>query len=152
MVSVEIVPATLAHVQIIGETMNDEDRDEIEAAGLVPRRALWRGWKNSIMRYTALVDNVPAAIWGVEGSVMGGVGVVWFITAKKAREVSPHRFRSIYVGEVRKMLEIYDTLVNCVAVEYDGAVRMLKIAGFNLDEPQPLGRLRRMYSKFSKEA
>ncbi len=152
MTNITIVEATLDHVQQIGRTLNDEDRAEIENAGLVPHRDLWRGWKRSLIRYAAFVDNELAAVWGVTGSIMGGIGIVWFVTSRKAREISPHKFRSIYVSEVRKMLEIYPVLCNYVSADYDGAVRMLKVAGFNLEEPVPLGKIRRLYRKFIKEA
>ncbi len=152
MAEIEIIPATLAHMQEIGRIMNDEDRREIEDAGLKSHRALWRGWKNSLMRYTAIVDGQIAACWGVEGGMMGGVGVPWLVTSRKAREISPHIFARIYRAEVRKMLEMYDTLVNYVDARYDGAVRMLQVAGFSVDEPKPLYKLRRMYRRFMKEA
>lgn len=152
MSKIEIVPATLEHVQALGQCMNDEDMQEAVAGGLVPRRALWRGWKQSLIRYAALVDGEIAAMWGVSGSIMGGIGVPWLVTARAARKVSPHEFRKIYVNEVRKMLEIYPVLVNYVDARYDGAVRMLKISGFNLDEPAPLGKFRRMFRKFMLEA
>ena len=152
MTSIEIVEATLEHVQIIGESMNHEDRIELLEAGLVPHRAVWRGWKQSIIRRSALVDGELAAIWGVTGGVMGGVGIVWLITSPKAREVSPHRFAAIYRQEVRNMLEIFPILCNCVDDRYIGAKRMLRIAGFRLEEPKPLGKFRRMFRKFSKVA
>lgn len=152
MVDIAIVEATLEHVQTIGQNMNYEDRREIEAAGISAHRALWRGWKNSLMRYAAIVDGQCAAVWGVEGSMMGSVGIPWLVTSAKAREVSPHIFAQIYRHEVRKMLEMYPVLVNYVDARYDGAVRMLKVAGFCIDEPAPLGKLRRMYRRFMKEA
>jgi hypothetical protein len=152
MTSIEIVPATLEHIQTMGETMNHEDRLEFLAAGLIPHRDLWKGWKRSIIRRSAIVDGELAAIWGVMGSLMGDVGTVWLITSPKARETSPHKFAAIYKEEVRKMLEIYPVLCNMVDDRYIGAKRMLRIAGFKMDEPQPIGKFNRMFRKFTRIA
>lgn len=149
---IEIVPATLAHVQAMGGFMNAEDRDEIECLGVKAHRALWRGWKNSNFRHSALVDGELAAMWGVAGSMMGDVGTPWLVTAQKAREVSAHEFAKIYRAEARKMLELYPVLVNYVDNRYTGAVRMLKISGFRLDEPIPLGKFKRLFRRFYLEA
>lgn len=152
MTHIEIVEAELHHVQTMGENMNHEDRLEFLAAGLVPHRDLWRGWKRSIVRRAAIVDGELGAIWGVTGGIMGGIGIIWMVTAPKVREISSHRFAAIYKKEVSNLLEIYPILCNYVDNRYIGAKRMLRIAGFKLEEPVPLGKFNRMFRRFRKEA
>lgn len=150
---VEILPATMAHVQELGLHMNVEDREEAEAMGLKAHRALWRSWKSSTLRTAALVDGEVAAIWGVIGSFIGMTGLAWFVTGPKAREVSPLYFAQLYRREVRKMLEIFPRLENrTVDSTYNGAVKMLQIAGFKPGEAYPVGPEGRLYRLFYKEA
>lgn len=150
--NIGIIPSTLDHVNQMGLVMNDEDRAEHEAVGVKAHRSLWRGYKNSLIRNTIMIDEEVAAMYGVCGSLMGNIGIVWLVTGKKAREISPHRFARIYKQEVAKMLEVYPILCNYVDDRYIGAKKMLRIAGFNVGEPMPLGKFKHMFCKFSKEA
>lgn len=149
---IEIIPATLAHVQELALKVNAEDAEEAVALGLKPHRALWRGWKNSILRRVALVDGEVSALWGCSGKLMGYVGCPWLVTSRKAREVSPHEFARIYRAEVREMLGLFPKLVNFVDDRYDAAKKMLRISGFTLDEPAPIGKLKRLFRRFHREA
>lgn len=150
--NINIIPATLSHVQELALTMNTEDRDEYESVGRTAHKVLWRSWKNSMFRSTALVDGEVAACWGVSGSMLGLVGVPWLCTGRKAREISPLVFSRIYRTEARKMFDAYPVLENWCDNRYVGAIRMLKIAGFSLDEPQEFGKLKRMFRRFWRVA
>lgn len=152
MQKIKIIPATLSHVQEIARTMNAEDRLEIESIGLKAHRVLWRSWNSSIIRKTGLLDGEVAACWGCAGSLMGIVGTPWFITAKKAREVDPVIFAKLYRREVREMLKIFAVLENYVDSSYIGAVKMLKLTGFHLDEPIEVGKMKRLYQRYWKTA
>lgn len=152
---IEIINATPAHVQELGRVMNIEDREEVEYLGLPAHRALWRGWKNSIVHRTALADGEIVGMWGVSGNFMGLKGVVWLVTGKKVRELSAFALVELarqYRVEVQDMLTIFPVLENNVDCSYLGAMQMLKIAGFTIDDPKPVGHLRRLYSRFWREA
>lgn len=150
---VEVVPATLSHIQQLGLCMNTEDREEAEALGLKSNRALWRSWKMSIIRKTGLVDGEVAAIWGVIGSFIGYTGLAWFVTGPRARDISPLSFALLYRREMRKMLEVFPRLENrTVDASYEQAVKMLKLAGFSQGTPTQSGLDGRMYYLYYKEA
>lgn len=149
---IEIIPATLLHVQELGRTMNEEHVLEYDGIGLKSHRALWRSWSKSIIRKTAIVDGEVAACWGCHGSFMGLLGRPWLVTSKVARNVNPHEFTRIYRREVREMLLIWPVLENFVDNSYIGAVKLLKLSGFSLDEPIPIGKLKRMYRRFYRVA
>lgn len=152
MENIQIIEATMVHVQRLGLTMNREDREEAEAMGLKAHRALWRSWKYSCLRRAAIIDQEVAAIWGVRGTFLGGTGLVWLVTAPRAREVSPHIFARIYRQEVRKMLEIFPRLENRVDETYKGAVKMLRLSGFQFGDTQARGPSGRIFRLFYKEA
>ena len=104
---IEIIQATLSHVQELSMTMNREDRDEVEGLYLKAHRVLWRGWKNSVIRKTLMIDGEVGAIWGVTGSPLALIGHPWMLTSKKVRGMSPHTFAKLYKSEVRGLLEVF---------------------------------------------
>lgn len=149
---IEIISANLSHVQELGRTMNREHILEYEGIGQKSHRALWRSWKRAVIRKTAIVDGEVGAIWGVGGSFIGLIGYPFLVTSPKAREVNPHEFASIYRTEVRKMLELFPILENWVDNTYIGAIKLLKLSEFSLDEPIPIGKMKRLYRRFYKVA
>lgn len=148
----EIVTATLAHVQELGKNMNAEDIAELKALGMKPHRALWRSWKVSMVRKALIVDGEVAAIWGVVGGILGASGAVWLLTGPKLREMQPITVARIYRNEVIELLETYQVIENLVDCGYIGAIRMLKIAGFSFDDPMPIGKFKSSFIRFYKAA
>lgn len=88
--------------------------------------------------------------WGTSGSMMGRVGMPWFITGKKAREIPPIIFARMYLSEAKKTLDIFPVLENWVDSRYDGAIRLLKLAGFHIDEPKHIGKSTVSFCRFHK--
>ena len=145
---ITITEATSAHIREINNTLRDADRREIESYGFPSCKALWRSYKGSIMRRTAMVDGEVAAMWGCGGVPMGKVGHPWLLTSYASEKVSPLRFARVYQKEVLNMLNIFPILVNWVDAEYDKAIRLLDVIGFTVHEPEPLGLNNRMFCKF----
>ncbi len=143
---VVIVPATPAHIRELRETIRDGDRREIEAFGFTCAKGLWQSYKNGLMNKTGLIDGKVAAVWGVGGVYMGEIGQPWLLTSREVYKISPLKFARIYQKEVIKMLELFPTLMNYVAADYPEAVRLLSIVGFNLGEPEKIGK--GVYRKF----
>lgn len=149
MVEVHIVDTTPEHVREIAKSLRPEDRQEIEAFGFPTNKALWRSYKSSILRKTALIDGKVAAIWGVGGTPLGnGEGCPWLMTSPLVEKVSPLRFARVYQEEVLKMLEIFPHLVNYVDSQYTKAIRLLDIIGFRIGEPEPVGPKGGLFRKF----
>ncbi len=149
---VQIIDTTPEHIRTLGVNLRSGDREEIEAYGFPTSKALWRSYKNSILRKTALVDGEVAACWGVGGVLMGGVGQPFLMTTSAAERVSPLRFVRIYQEEVLKMLQLFPVLVNWVDPMYTKAMRLLDIIGFEISAPEPLGLLGKPFCKFEMRA
>lgn len=145
---VVIFPSTLAHVRELGDKLRSGDRKELEIHGDPMRGVLWKTFKGSFLRKTAFVDGELAAMWGVGGAPLGAMGRPWLLTAEAVYKVSPLFFARTYQREVLQMLKIFPVLVNWVDAEYNQAVRLLDIVGFNLSEPEPYGPNGAMFRKF----
>lgn len=149
---VEIVDTCARHVRELGVVLRAADRQEIEVYGFPTNKALWRSFKGSIMRRTALIDGDVAAIWGVGGAPLSETGQPFLMTSDAVEKVSPLRFVRIYQNEVLKMLQLFPHLVNYVDAAYTKAVRLLDIIGFTLGDPEPVGPHGAMFRKFEMRA
>ncbi len=146
---INIVPTTVEHIDYILETLRPEDVKEIESVGVSPEKALYHSHRNAIWSRTALVDDKPAAIWGLAGTVLNDYSVPFLSTGTEVYKISPLTFARIYKQELETMKQFSTRLENYVDASYTGAVRMLKIAGFSLDEPIKVGTGE--YQKFHME-
>lgn len=148
---VQIVPATKAHIQELIKTLREDDRREIEDhGGFTCAKGLWRSYRRGFMNQTAMVDGEVAAIWGVGGELLSDIGQPWLLTSHAIEKVSPLRFAKTYAREVRRMLAMFPVLINYVAADYEKAIRLLRIAGFEISAPERFGN--GMYRKFEKRA
>ena len=132
----------------LGNVMNSEDRAEAEAMGLDARKLLWRSYKKSLIRKTIFVEGKIAAMFGCAGVIMGLVGHPYLVTASAARTVSPLVFARIYRKEARKMLEIFPVLENYADSRYHGAIKILKLSGFRVGEPQRVFGMDVLFQKY----
>ena len=130
---ITIVPSTLKHVRELSETMREADKNEMSRLGVAPHKALFYSFKFSILRRTALIDGKVAAMWGVYGVPTGITGQPYLLTSPVSETVSPLKFAKIYMNEVNQMKKLFPVLQNYVDASYTGAVRMLKLAGFELE-------------------
>lgn len=145
---IKIVDTTPAHVRTLAQTLRPQDRHEIEVYGFPTNKALWRSFKGSILRRTALIDGEVAAIWGVGGVPLSNEGQPFLMTSDAVDRISPLRFVRIYQNEVLKMLQLFPRLVNYVDAAYDKAVRLLDIVGFRIGDPEPIGPNGALFRKF----
>lgn len=139
-----IEPATREHVLTIGAKLRAEDRAEIAGLGGSVRKALWRGFRNSIWCRVATFDGELAAIWGLCVGMHPGLGplcskaVPWLLTTD-AVERLPVTFIRHARREVASMRTLYPVLENHVAADYRRAVKFLGLLGFTVDAPAPIG-------------
>lgn len=130
---IEIVDTIISHVRQLRETMRTADKQEIIAAGFDPARISIFTYKNACWRRTGLVNGEPAAMWGVRGNLLGLVGQPYLLTNEKVHLISPLKFAKIYIQEVKEMKKLFPVLENYVDASYEGACRMLELAGFKLE-------------------
>jgi hypothetical protein len=142
-----ILPTTKAHLGVLAEKLRAGDAAEIEAAGISPRRALWRSWRNSVLASTMVVDGEIAAVGGVGGCPLGRVGELWLLTAPPI-ERAKIAFLAEARSAVRVMLTIFPELRGRVSADYHKAVRLLEVLGFTVGEPFAFGPSRTLFREY----
>lgn len=147
---IEIVRTTPQHLRELAPKLRAEDEAEILAFGLTLEKALWRSYKSSVMRKTALIDGEVAAVWGVCGHFLGTVGAAWLLTGSAVDKVSPLKFTRIYQQEVKEMLHLFPKLSNIVDADHSAALRLLDIVGFTLGEPKIMGSKGKLFVRFER--
>lgn len=149
--NLEIIIATTEHVRQLSHNLREKDKKEAERLGLEPHKGLFISYRQSLFRKSAVLNGEVIAMWGIAGTVFSSVGQPWLITGHGISKISPIKFARLYKNQVEEMKPYFDILSNYVDAEYEGAVRMLKIAGFTLSEPFPLGPQKALFRMFSME-
>lgn len=142
----------MRHAKDLSETLREGDKEEARALGHDPKKATFFAFRHGVLRKTALVNGRVAAMWGVCGSFLGLSGQPYLITGNECDNVSPHAFAKIYRKEVLLMQEAFPVLENYVDYRYEGAIRMLRLAGFRVTGPYPMEPHGMMFLKFRREA
>jgi len=106
--------------------------------GVSPLQALRRAFRGAIIRRTAIIDEQIAAMWGLEGTMLGNIGYPWMLTAPPIEKIPVAFVREARKG-VWEMLQIKNRLEGYVAADYTCACRFLEVLGFELGKPQPKG-------------
>lgn len=132
---IEMVAASPAHARRIANAMGHWDRVECEAGGRSPIAALRLSLAGSVMAWTALVDRVPVAMWGVVPlSEIDGLGTPWMLGTDEARR-HPRAFFEGGARTVPEMLSRFRRLENMVATGNKPAIRLLARWGFVVGGP-----------------
>jgi len=145
--------ATREDVLAFQTCLRPQDVAEIAGLGITVRKALWRGYRNSVRCRVAYIDGEPAAIWGVCVNLHPGQGplsnqgVPWLHTTA-AIERMPVTFVRQARREIAEMRKLYPHLENHVAADYSRAVRFIRLLGFTVDPPKPVGLSGAMYCRF----
>lgn len=100
----EAVPASVLHVKPIAADLRSALCSSIAASGGHPRAALRRALGNSIYARTALLDGVPAAMWGMSGTLMSDRASAWLALTETAL-----RHPVLIMREARRELAIMAT-------------------------------------------
>lgn len=143
----EIVPATHEHTRML--VMREDDRLEMEAAGLGPKKALWRSLQRSLIAKTAFVDGEIAAMWGCGGSISTGIGNPWLMTTEVVERFPVMLIKNVR-REVAEMLGAFRKLKGIVPVRYSRACRLLEATGFSLGNPFPFGPYGALFQEYEK--
>lgn len=139
-----IVPAEVEHVYLLADKLRARDAKEIRDCGIKPRRALYRAFRNSVMCKTAFVGTDIAAMWGLCVGLRPGVsplsdlGVPWLHTSDAVERV-PVSFVKVAKAELALMRANRRRLESFVAADYPQAIRLLRVLGFTVEKPAPIG-------------
>lgn len=132
---IEIIPSVFSHAYDLSLTLREKDKQEIEAFGMNPRRTLFNCFRKSCYRKTGLINGNVAAMWGVFGTPLSSDGQPWLLTGTLVETISPLRFAKIYRKEVHLMSQMFPVLENYVDSNYEEAIKMLKLASFEVTDP-----------------
>ena len=144
-----IVPMQPKDSVTLASSLRDEDRREIESAGINPVAGVDMSYTGGLGNMAAWLDGDLVACWGCGGVYMGSVGRPWFLTTPTIKRLPPTLVARIYRHEVEKMQQLFPRLENWVDATYASAVRLLKMTGFTVDAPVAIGH--GMYSRFWRE-
>lgn len=139
MVEYSIVPAEPQHLRQLCAALRAEDRYELTCLGFKPMVALRRSFRGALFRRTAFVDGAIAAMWGVQGCALGGVGQPWLLTTEAIERAPGSAFLREARREIAAMLDVYDRLENFVVADYARAWRFMQLLGFSVSMPVPYG-------------
>lgn len=129
MATVDIVPATLAHAEAMAGNLRAGDAREVDLAGLTQHEALADGVRRSAWSSAALVDGVPAAMWGlIVPDMLGGVAHPWLLTTPA---VERHRKRLVReaLKQWGEMRAAFPRLSGLIDPAYPQAVRLVERLG-----------------------
>lgn len=146
---IQLVDATPDLIIKLKDNLREADRREITNFGVSPAKGVWRSFKGGLMNTIALVDGEVAAGWGVSGVLLSGTAAPWLLTTPVCLKVSPLTFARIYKDQVQRFHEVFHRLENYVDSSYTQAIKMLRIAGFEVDPPEQIGK--GVFCRFHKE-
>lgn len=152
---VEIVDAEIEHVYLLVDRLRPKDLKEIQRLGIKPKRALYRAFKNSLMCRSAFVDGQIAAMWGIGVALRPGLsplsdlGTPWLHTSDAVERI-PLFFVRRAKAEVAAMLAIKKRLESWVDADYAEAVKFIRMLGFVVETPAPIGADGAMFSRFHR--
>lgn len=135
MTTLTIVPAIYEHIAPIAILMRDADRAEVEAMGTTPWEALETSLAKSAQTWTLLIDDEPAAMFGVgDLNILARKGSPWLLgTDAIDRNRASFAKRSVFWRD--QLLARYDILTNIIHAENAASIRWLRWLGFSFSEP-----------------
>lgn len=134
--SVQIIPARPEHIEPIARRMRQADRDEVFAAsGKTATEALEYSLEKSAHSWTAIVDGVPEAMFGVgDLNILAGVGAPWLL-GTDAVEENVKLFLRLSRDFKAQLLSRYPVLRNFVDDRNTASVRWLRWLGASMSDP-----------------
>jgi len=129
-----IIPALPVHVGIIAGQLTSEERERFKGYGRDARRVIRDFFRRSSYRRTALLDDRPAALWGITGTLIEPSGILWLRLSSTARK----RVRLVIKEgreELWRILQIRREIVCYLHEEDIVAQRFAEFFGFELAAP-----------------
>lgn len=131
MTEIVIRACRAADIAVMARTLRDDDRAEIEDAGLPVKHFLFRLYVDSLYRRAALVDGEIAAIWGDCAPLLSTEGHVWLLTAPPIERIPLTFFREAR-REIGELLRLRSLLRADTGAGYHKAHRFFALLGFQV--------------------
>ncbi len=145
-----VVQAHTDHIFWLANNMARADREECEAVGMGPFKALSESLERSAAAWTGMVgDSRPVCMFGVTPmDILAGVGSPWLLGTEELQKYAV-TFLKLNRQYLAKMLDLFPHLVNYVDARHTRAIRWLKWLGFRFDpEPVPYGIWKMPFYRF----
>lgn len=128
-----VVTAAAEHIPDLARRLRTIDLIECQAMGHTPEQALRHGLAAGAKTWTALIDTIPHAMFGVVvDNADNGVGIPWFLgsdqVAYQARLLIAHG--PAFVAEMHRHAR---QIVNFVSSDNRQAIRLLELWGFTVE-------------------
>lgn len=138
MPDIQVKEATREEVSYIAEHLRAADHAELIAAGYDdPAEAVRQSYDYTDWIRVAIVDGLPAVVWGVSHTDRHGIGSPWMLATDAILEIRSE-FLAGCAAEVERMCAGYRYLFNQVHKDNAVSIRWLKRLGFVV-EPEPTG-------------
>lgn len=149
---IEFVPVEDWHVSWVGNFLRPHDYDEVIAAGSPNGvHSVREAVKVSHMSSTALVDGVPAAIFGLRKvSLIGNKAIPWMLGTRLATK-DRRRFLEESKHVVAEMADASAILFNYVYSKNFPSIAYLTKLGFTVDTSTPVKFPGGTFYKFTME-
>ena len=148
---VEYVSPTDEGIQYIADNMRQDDIDEVWRCNqMTPHDALSESIKASEESYMIIINGEPVGVFGVVSpGMMNIAGVPWMLgTEGVVQHVTVFIRRTSEV--IDRMLVKYGQLYNYVDTKNKKSIRMLRLIGFKIEDPEPYGMMGHSFHKFTK--
>lgn len=125
-----IVAASPRHIRRLSAELRAASCLSLEQFGVEPRRGLHNAFVQSFYCRTALVDDRPAAMWGVVGSLVDEGVFVWVALSKRLAAMPPAVLRGAR-AELRAIMEQYGQISTTVLPDDEAALQFAVCLGFH---------------------
>lgn len=148
---IQILKYAPEHGEYIAANMRPSDKKEVYAMALLtPAAAIKASLSTAVTSYTALVDGVPALMWGISRrSFLSSVGVPWLLGTPVAED-HQYKFGRETVTYFKEMASLFPVMENFALAENKRALRWIKWTGFDIEEPRPHGAFGAEFVRFGR--
>lgn len=130
-------PSVEADIPLILADVHPLDADELRVLGHTARESIEFGFGRSQWCVTALAGERPVCMCGVI-EYAPRKGVLWIMTTKEI-EQNKGEFVRASIRIMRELRERYDSLQNRIDSRNAPLVNWVRMLGFALDPPEPIG-------------
>lgn len=129
---IRIISSTLDDVLDLQSHLRVADIRELEALGSTPSKSLLKGFIYSSECFTVYEGNKVIGIFGYGSwNLPKGFGTIWFLGSEECRN-HPITFVKEGIKYVKRALEKYQILINCVDSRNTESIKWLQAIGMSL--------------------
>lgn len=148
----EVIPATQELIDSLKGRFRKEDVEEVYAmSGRDINQAVDDGLKYSELCWIGMWEGDPVTVFGVRRiSLLSDEGTPWLLGTDRIFEPGPKRaFIELSRPYVHlEMLKRFEYLENFVDARNKRSIRWLKMIGFTVEDPKPMGFLKMPFHRF----